>query len=435
MTKYIDVDPKQQYLSCMAAFSIVNFNLDRIAERKERRRHARLLAQTAQPKQIVILDTNTLFTKRDDQIFNGKTSEILSECRKFTSVRILIPRVCFLERLFQKNFDTNARFSKVQRELGALEELVGHGLQGYDAPTNLKGSIYRRAIEWCEHHVITIVRTPTNSIIWNGIIRDSIWRNPPFEPYNPDSEKRTEKGFRDAMVLATVNKIVADNVSPRIAFVCNDRLLRDTALEQNKKATNLSVYSSTSDFLSALKLETQNVSRFLSETLIKIAPKIFYDPANSQCIFETLDLASKIKREQSFNMYYIFQELEGESGYLKPFVPLTDEQIRIGNTTFDRIDESGRYHWQSYIAFACGYKEGEEGQDQIRGVMFIITWNCKFTENATYSDVVFESITFNGVLGYAFSSRKNLSNSLDREAESLLDRLEAEVMGNRPETI
>ncbi len=68
-----------------------------------------------------------------------------------------------------------------------------------------------------------------NQQTWSSIVDKALWRVPPFEP---SDDGKHEKGFRDALIMASVMEFAKGNPELACAFISDDNLLREAIVAE-----------------------------------------------------------------------------------------------------------------------------------------------------------------------------------------------------------
>jgi hypothetical protein len=138
----------------------------------------------------------------------------------------------------------------------------------------LRNKIEERIDEWCKEIGASIASIPIEKIDWQKVIEAAVWHLPPFSPSNVKSEK----GFKDALILETASAILAANQMKSVVFVTGDKLLRDAAIKRHEGTDLFTTYERLGDYLSYLKLLSQKAAQKFATKALETAPRVFFDP-------------------------------------------------------------------------------------------------------------------------------------------------------------
>jgi hypothetical protein len=308
---------------------------------------------------LLLVDSNILYTKNQIEIVHKEFLADLAECRRYQRVQLLIPKVVISEIIFQKVIFAAGLIADAAKALKTLSHLTQSETVTVEDYKLARRKIQRRMIKWCKNANAIIVPTPTASINWESLIEAAIWHLPPFSPV----ENKSEKGFKDALILEVVSAIWAGNDHNNIVFVSGDKLLRDAAGQRHAKVKSLAVYEQLSDYISYLKLIAQKAAQEFANTVLEKAPKVFFDPDSEESVFNKLDLRHRIEKDFQFLLQVppkppeTLLFLSSYSRERTRFIPVSDTTVSIGKTTFEKIDEEGYYNWKSEVSFAKLFSE------------------------------------------------------------------------------
>lgn len=396
----------------------------------------------------VMLDSNLLFAKNDVEVIAPAATALLEECSKYADVEICIPEVVYQELLFQKVVFATTLLADVRRNLTTLEKLTGTRQPTLLSQDELKEQIRSRLTQWCKENNIGVIATPIPEISWVTLIDAAIWHKPPF---SPPSEK-SEKGFKDALILETVFKKWAEHGKTAFAFVSGDELLREAAGEgQRADSGDFLVFDSLAAFVSHLKLSHEARSSAFVATLFKNAEIFFFALDSQECLAYTANVRGLIESRfadqlTTFPSWAFAKSQVDAAGRplasllspkkpkLSPFgalwVPVSEEQVFCQPPLFERI-EKDRYIWKSTIVFARVYQEGNESDylvsEAVRIARFSVYWSCKVSDDAKLSDGTIDGIEAEGTRAETATFenllRYNLPSKVDRMLQGMNERL------------
>lgn len=181
----------------------------------------------------IIFDTNALYTGSASDLVKNEVKEIIQNTQ-FPDLKVswYIPYVVRHERQYQMI----KRAQELLPSVGKLERLLGHNLAINEEI--LKSRVENVLDKQVKDLGLNLLSINYDIIKWNDVIFNSLYRIPPFE------EGKTEKGFRDAILIEECAQLVVSCPSTptlcRIAIVSDDGLLK-TALN-NKFTVNKNVH-------------------------------------------------------------------------------------------------------------------------------------------------------------------------------------------------
>jgi hypothetical protein len=255
---------------------------------------------------------------------------------------------------------------------------------------HIRRNICKQARRWCDKHGVVVVQVPFASVNWRRVAFDSLYRRPPFSP------GKSEKGFRDALILESIKSIASRHGEAEIIVATNDDLLRDTCSSQ----LSITVVKDGDEFLSRLRAEqTQSTMERVNLFTVK-ATKVFYEKGNPGCLFEKGACMSLI-RQKFPDAFNVPPPLTDSSLLFAPIMeslkPISDDNIQAGISLYFRDDKFGRHHWDTSITITT-YFEGKLHHlaglpyEYERKLVFKASWRAEVSESGTYSDEVIEDV-------------------------------------------
>jgi hypothetical protein len=314
----------------------------------------------------------------------------------------LIPKVVISELVFQKVIYAAGLIAEAAKALRTLSRLTDSETVAVEDYKLARRKIERRIIKWCKDVNATIVPTPIAKIDWEAVIEASIWHLPPFSPV----ENKSEKGFKDALILEVVCDVWTANENNTVVFVSGDKLLRESAVQRHEKVKSFTAYERLSDYLSYLKLISEKTAQEFANKVLEKAPKVFFDPESEESVFVKLGVRARIEKDFEFLLQIppkppeTLLFLSSYSREKARFRPVSDFSVTIGATNFEKIDNGDCYHWKSQVFFAKLYAE-ERGtvsygmpRELIHVHTFGVRWRARVSKDGTFSDYSLTNISF-----------------------------------------
>jgi hypothetical protein len=182
------------------------------------------------------------------------------------------------------------------------------------------------------------------------VVNDAIWRVSPFTPSGED--KGTEKGFRDCLIVETLDELIRSNTREQVVFITKDRLLRDATIARFQPEA-FAAYEDLGGFLSYLKLTHEQAEKTRNELIQRIiqkAPSVFYAADNPQCVYTKFSIGSRIIQEFSAQLNVLSQpEPENTGAVFEGFSPASDEKIFIDSTQYEQGLSKGAWGWKTRL--------------------------------------------------------------------------------------
>jgi len=226
------------------------------------------------PPHIVVFDTNVLWFRDKSVVVNPEFQAFWDTYSSSFPMSLVIPGVVRGELLAQQTGSALRALRNADEHLARVSAVTGRTYSHQVTESRVRKEVERRLDAWLASSSATVVDTPVQTIDWTRVIDDSIWRRPPFSPEEKDDG---EKGFRDTMILETLDSVCQQASSnDQIAFVCNDQLLRDAADLRLGQLENYLSHSSLEDLESLIKLTKQNLTKeFVHQILFRARDKFF----------------------------------------------------------------------------------------------------------------------------------------------------------------
>jgi hypothetical protein len=156
-------------------------------------------------KIIIVPDTNALYSKK--AFLSGEFLQDLTEVKKLRKVQLVVPKVVFDERNFQLVAIAQQHLQDGAKAYERLRKMFEINVGGFAPPENIRDTVATKLNSALADAGGTIIPIPLESIDWNRLIENSVWRNPPFSKQSKETATASdnqEKGFRDALYVETV---------------------------------------------------------------------------------------------------------------------------------------------------------------------------------------------------------------------------------------
>src|SRR5712692_1493372 len=252
------------------------------------------MAKTITPPNLaaaVVWDSNSLFSESETELIGGSATKDLGEILRTEGIEIIVPRVVAGELLFRKDWALANLRNDAVRKLTSIGGLISCPQPILGDHSILRIRLQRRFISWCRTNRIRLWRIPFAEVNWRLIASSAITRRPPFSPFDPKG--KSEKGFRDALILETLTDVHRSVIPKPVVFICADELLAQTAVAMIGDE-RLSVYKTSSEYLSYLKLQRQKFAKEAIAAIIAEATAVFYSPGSKNCVYERFDIPEKL---------------------------------------------------------------------------------------------------------------------------------------------
>jgi hypothetical protein len=305
-----------------------------------------------QPSQsfLVVADTNALFSKDPTQIVGEGFTALWAECLKLAKLRLALPEVVRGERLYQILCVAQRSRESAERNIETIAKVSASEAMRLPEIIEIRQAVENRFDEWAKSMGVAVVPVPCNQINWQRVVNDAIWRVSPFTP--PSGDKDTEKGFRDCLIVETLNELIRSNTGEQVVFITKDRLLRDATIARFEPGV-FAAYEDLGGFLSYLKLTHEQAEKARNELIQRIiqkAPGVFYAADNPQCVYTKFSIGSRIIQEFSAQLNVLPQpELENTEAEFEGFSPASEEKIFIDSTRYEHGLAKAAWEWKTRV--------------------------------------------------------------------------------------
>ncbi|HVA66230.1 MAG TPA: PIN domain-containing protein [Elusimicrobiota bacterium] len=354
----------------------------------------------------VICDTNILWHDDTGPAVSPAFDKLWNEVTKEFELKLYIPDTVWKELQFR-------HYAPAVRELRSIEEAHKKitAITAKHHRTKISEQKLRQHVEvkfnnWVKaHKPTTILSLPHTVINWGRLANDAIWRIPPFSAN--EKNNNFEKGFRDALILETVVDFVGKHSDQsKIAFLCRDKMLKDTAAGRLKADARFAVYENLEDFRTYLRLTKEKLdSEFIAKIRFRAKEKFFKNNDDS-CLVEKERLLEKLRNDYK-NYYEDAVDPKKQTSGLQGLAALSASTFRWSPTNggthwffppeFLKIESPKRYFWKSIIRYFQLHTNsyatilGADSQ-RVLFLTFEIIWSAKVKDDARFHKLKIENI-------------------------------------------
>jgi hypothetical protein len=416
------------------------------------------MSSVVPPSITLIVDTNALRSNNDVEVVSSSFAGELLEARKYANIRLVIPRICIRELLVQKSDFAESHLGKAAKSLRIIHLLTTKPTSNVGRHSILRFAIARRIIKWCKLNDAAIARLRTSKVDWDDVVRCAVWRLPPFSP----REERSEKGFKDAIVLETVIQEWArqdPHLNPEVTFITGDTLLRETARNRIPMVGTFSTFESLEEWLNHLKLSFEKRSEEFTKKVLAAASAMFFTPDDPNCVFYRSRVVETIHDQNLFmfkedTLYFhpmdmlvpqaqLFTDtLARPSALTKTkWKALSDEQVHVNPPIYIKSGDSGTvFHWRSELTLARLYEYGDPTPSYrnppryVRLSGFHVLWRTTVSPTAEVSNPIIENIVRAFDKAQAGADQLRRQYSLPTDLDLLVKDLLRRTGGEEPKT-
>ncbi len=288
----------------------------------------------------VVFDTNPMFTQVPSELVNNETRNLIKTNSNHLDLQIAwhVPEVVILERHHQM-------LDQAQQLLSGFQKI--NAILGLNV-TLTREQLSPKIASVVDSELLTLnlrrLQIDSSRVNWNEIIRNAAFRIPPFET------GKTEKGFRDAMVLEAFMQLVESApTSParcRIALVTSDTLLTIATKARITGHANAEVLAGLEELRNLINTLISTVDEAFIMELREKATKLFFTPGDKSTLYYREDIRSQIDAKYAVRL----KELpDGASGR-------DNLGALVAASRFIKKDRQ-RVHWTTQVRIkASAYK-------------------------------------------------------------------------------
>jgi hypothetical protein len=340
----------------------------------------------------VVWDTNPLFSENEVELVSKQSLAELHEIQQTSGIEVLIPRVVAGEILFRKDWGLTNLRNDAAKKLTSIGRLVGSTQPDVADQEALRRRLQRRFIGWCKENHVRLWRVPFDKINWRRLVSLAVNRQPPFSPFEPKG--KSEKGFRDALNLETLWDVHASLAPKQTVFICADELLAGAAVAR-LGSDRLSIYKTSTEYLSYLKLQRQNFVNETIKPILEEATELFYTANSPDSVYTKFTIPEKLHSALPAEFFKmptstsLLLALQPET-----FTPVTVEGYKIGATNIEEV-AGVKITFKTDVSVAQAFQSSNSYvAEQLRVISAVTFWtaNWQFTRQIELSSPQFHSI-------------------------------------------
>lgn len=380
-------------------------------------------------KHVLVLDTNILWHDDKADCVSPKFQQFWDKNANQYDIILVLPEVVFGELRFQQTTSALKALAKANVEFQKISSIAAGSYSHRVTAKKVNSDVEKKLNIWAHNINCQIHPSPVDSIDWKKLIQDAIWRNPPFI-----EDKKTEKGFRDAIIIETTLDIADKYHGIDLAFISSDKLLLEAA--QSRLGEKCSCYETIEEFETYLNLLEEKLTNEFVRSIQSRARTKFHSEGDKDCLISREKLISLIREQNSALLSPPVATAAGGllSGLIDPknkWVSETGENVWVRAPEFIRLEGANEFHWRSRIIFVELFKyHGTQsgslltglttpGDEKLQKVVFPVKWKSKVAKNGR-----FMSVDFSG-----FEEPEKLFELITDEERKLYDiPLELDVM-------
>jgi PIN domain len=371
---------------------------------------------------ILIPDANALYTANDLAVVDPAFTKGLDEMGwRAYGLKLAIPRVALAEVAFKKCWKAVAIHAKAEDAFRRAQSVAANvcGDKAAHSSQLLTEKLIRRKVKrqlllWCKNYDAEIVKPPLKDIDWKRTVTDSLWRRPPFSPYSEDG--KSEKGFRDALILETLASIAAKNPTQSITFITKDELLSQ-AVKARLDETSLVIHATSGEYFSFIKLERENFAKAVIDEIYAAAPKAFFTEGDPDCVYNANNVVGKLRSE------FTSEFGKPHQPYTSPlnavlggeWAPITDELVSLGDTEIVSYNQP-RVYFKTAVKFGQLHAPRDNPwlKEEITILSFSVFWSADVElYEAKLTNLSYDSAAFEGRAAELATPRNTAAFGID----------------------
>lgn len=362
--------------------------------------------RTPPPLHVVVVDTNILWDKDKKVPVSPVFDAFWNKNSPLIPMTLNVPEVVFGELQFQQ---TTSAFKALANINDCFVELAGITSAAYAhkcSEATIKSQVRLKLEKWLKGHAGNILATPVSSIDWASIVDAALWRKPPFT--FDSKEPKTEKGFRDAIILETLAHTCATSSAGKtVIFVCNDYLLRTTAEARLRSSKKFLAFESLADFEAYINLTQQQFTNAFVKAIQSHARAKFYTKNDPNSIYIKHELWTKLQTDFSNDLAL----QSPPQNVLSLFAPspattngtpkLLRQLFWIRSTQFNKLAGTREFQWVTHIDVVRLFElESQQGLlasaiptiKRLQIVGFDVRWKSNVKTDGRFHDIDLDGI-------------------------------------------
>lgn len=351
-------------------------------------------------RHLMAVDTNILWHKDKEIVVSPEFDTFWDAHSDKFELSLVVPAIVRGELLFQQTMSALNSLRKANDSLADAAKVASATYKHRITEQRVRVDVERRLDDWIRRKKARIATVPYSSVNWANLVEAAIWRTGPFATETKSSEE--EKGFRDALILETIlGECKAVATDTRLAFICNDRLLRNATEERLAAHPFATAFESLNDFSSFLRLVDEQLTRqFVVDIQSKVRER-FFNSTDPTCLYTANDVPARIQREHAAEFQWhgdgsgtTITPLLGASfltpSPLQAWTAASTEVIWLNNPVFERLEGKHDFHWKSRVSWYQLFKSQRNSlllgaqaarQERLRTLKFDVEWHSVVLAN------------------------------------------------------
>lgn len=350
---------------------------------------------------LVVPDTSALWEKDKALPVSPEFEAFWEEHNGLARLELVVPETVLGELAFQQTSSAWKSADKVSAELKTLSGVTGSVHTKRIDRSRVRSQVEGKIDRWLRSKGGSAESLPIGAIDWRSVCDGAVWRLPPFT--NDPSRPELEKGFRDSLILETLVHIAeAEERDVTIAFLCTDRLLRETATSRLRHDPRVTCFESLGDFSSYLRLLRDDHDRKFIGAIVEKATRKFFSPGDHATLYLREGVMKRAKEIAQSELDDPSMSVDGPAETLLPLVEswrVLRRRWWLARAEFQEREGDKTYVWMSRLTYAAACtpitKFSEVPQDMAKFlhlVAFDVTWTADVSVDQRFRNVALRSI-------------------------------------------
>ncbi len=360
---------------------------------------------------MLVVDTNVLWLRDKGPIVNPEFDTFWKDHKELLRMELIVPEVVRDELIFQHYASGKKVIEKVTEHMSEFSSITAKKHRHRLSEEALKKLVREKFDKWVASKDGKIAEVPIGTIDLRKLYDMAIWRIPPFEFDAKNAEN--EKGFRDALIYETVVDLAKKQQREvTIAFVSNDKLLRNAIDYELLFTHDFLAFEGLADFSSYIKLTREQLTKEFIEKIVKRAGGKFHTANDPNCLwikekigerlFEMkdawrIDSVSTLSTATHANALASRSQTTEYAPVMphRSWKPTALNKYFLGPHEFVETSGTRTYHWSSTVTAVAKYILGDgqvATEERIRRIDFKVLWKADVKADARFHNIALEDV-------------------------------------------
>jgi PIN domain len=348
---------------------------------------------------VMMPDTSVLWHEDKRHAVSPAFDEFWTAYASLVNLQLVVPEAVRQELLFQQTTSAYKKLDVVAEQFEAISGITSHPHRHRLQKDRLRTQVTAKIDKWLTAKGAIVQPVPYARINWPNLCEAAAWRLPPFT-LNPKNLE-WEKGFRDALILETIVDYAKTSSSDiNIAFVCGDRLLRETVATRLKADARCSCYEALQDFSSYISLTREELTKEFIDAILRRARSKFFKKDDPSCLWTRDNLVEKLK--SSTSAIVDNPNSADPSAYMNIFsTPVWEHRTRqfeyfIAGPQFQRVIDDADYYWRTTVTRLAEFHDTQTPSKALSSRILLIPvgvhWHARISADGRFRSLVYDSL-------------------------------------------